>query len=57
METSMNKITEALKDRAAKIYETAFWNALGHGMSEDEADTYATKKMNADRPVKLAYRF
>lgn len=52
----MTKITEPLKDRAAKTYETAFWNALGHGMSENEADTYATKKMNADRAVKLAYR-
>jgi hypothetical protein len=53
----MTKITQDLKDRAAKLYETAFWNALGHGMSEDEADTYATKKMNAHPAVKLAYRF
>ena len=52
----MTKITQDLKDRAAKIYETAFWNALGHGMSEDQADAYATKKMNADRAIKIAYR-
>ena len=52
----MTKITEELKNRTAKLYETAFWNALGHGMSEDEADAYALKKVNADRAVKLAYR-
>jgi hypothetical protein len=52
----MNKITEAIKDRAANIYASAFHNALGHGMSEDEADAYATKKMYEDRAVKLAYR-
>lgn len=51
----MNR-TEELKDRAAKLYANAFHNALGHGMSEDEADAYATKKVNADRAVKLAYR-
>jgi len=52
----MKKITEDLKDRAAKLYETAFWNALGHGMNEEEADAYATKKMKEDRAVKVAYR-
>ena len=52
----MTKITQDLKDRAAKMYETAFWNALGHGMSEGEADAYATKKMTADRAYKIAYR-
>lgn len=52
----MTKITEDLKDRAAKIYSNAFWNALGYGMTEDQADAYATKKMYADRATKIAYR-
>lgn len=52
----MDRVTEELKDRAAKIYSSAFWNALGHGMTEDQAEAYATKKMYADRAIKIAYR-
>ncbi len=49
-------MTKTTEDRAAKIYSNAFWNALGHGMTEDQADAYATKKMYADRATKIAYR-
>ena len=35
------------KTELAAMYEEAFWNALGHGMSEAQADTYASRKVAA----------
>jgi hypothetical protein len=37
------------KQDPAKIYEAAFFNALAHGMSEPQADAYATRKVEATR--------
>ena len=38
-----NKTYRSNDDRRA-IYEAAFWAALGLGMSEAQADAYATRK-------------
>lgn len=35
------------KTDLASMYVTAFWNALGHGMSEAQADAYASRKVAA----------
>jgi hypothetical protein len=37
------------KRQPDKLYESAFFNALGHGMSEAEADAYATRRVNTAR--------
>jgi hypothetical protein len=42
----MRKTTRRTEDQRRAIYQAAFWNALGHGMSEDQADSYATRKAN-----------
>jgi hypothetical protein len=34
---------------AVKIYEAAFWHAKAEGMSEDDADAYATRRLYASR--------
>jgi hypothetical protein len=39
------RTTEERRDYAAELYASAFYNALGHGMSEDEADAYANKRV------------
>jgi hypothetical protein len=41
-----------LKDYAAELYAAAFYNALGHGLSEAEADAYATRRVHASRHVR-----
>lgn len=51
-----NATAEARREEATKIYQSAFWNALGHGMSEDEADAYATRKMTKPRKIKTFFR-
>lgn len=38
-----NKTRRSNDDRR-EIYEAAFWAALGLGMSEAQADAYATRK-------------
>jgi hypothetical protein len=40
-------MTKNNKPDLAAIYETAFWDALGCGMSETQADAYASRKMAA----------
>lgn len=39
-----NRKPHRTEEQRREIYETAFWNALGHGMSEAQADAYATRK-------------
>lgn len=39
----MTKTRRTDDDRRA-MYEAAFWSALGAGMSEAQADAYATRK-------------
>ena len=46
-ETTMT--SKSRKPEADKIYASAFYNALGHGMSEAEADAYATRRVNTAR--------
>lgn len=40
----MNRKTRRTDEDRRAIYETAFWNALGCGLSETEADAYAKRK-------------
>lgn len=40
-------MTKTNKTDLTAMYETAFWNALGHGMSEAQADAYASRKIAA----------
>jgi hypothetical protein len=41
--------TEQRQDYAAKLFASAFYDALGNGMSEAEADAYATRRVYASR--------
>lgn len=34
-------------------YESDFWNALGHGMNEDQADAYASRRSRERKQRKV----
>lgn len=51
MSTNHPKTADERQDYARELYASAFYNALGHGMSHDEADAYATRRVRASRHV------
>jgi hypothetical protein len=39
------RTAEERQDYARELYASAYYNALGHGMSGDEAEAYANKRV------------